>query len=297
LIARENKLYGKTGQVTSGAVENYKKEFSNVKIRNEIVTFVEMTEESSIEEILFKFLMKYQFDEKDLDYSLVNKHISMLQAISDIGNSGTILFDVNKKEVLFFSANFGKLLGYTPSDYAEEGHLFFDQKIHPEDKLKLALNSVSIFKIFDSFSRDEKLNYKSIYEYRMLNVQNKYIRLIDQYQILEFDKKGQIWLMFGVVDFSPNQEENEQVKSQLLNFRTGDFIPLEIPEKAQLELTRRETEILKLVRDGYLSKEISDKLSISVHTVNTHRQRFLEKLGANNSFEAIMFASKFGLLE
>jgi len=51
------------------------------------------------------------------------------------------------------------------------------------------------------------------------------------------------------------------------------------------------------VRNGLLSKEISNKLSISVHTVNTHRQRFLEKLGANNSMEAVVFASKFGLLE
>ncbi|WP_428838896.1 LuxR C-terminal-related transcriptional regulator [Gelidibacter algens] len=42
---------------------------------------------------------------------------------------------------------------------------------------------------------------------------------------------------------------------------------------------------------------MSDKLSISLHTVNTHRQRFLEKLGANNSIEAVIFASKFGLLD
>lgn len=68
-------------------------------------------------------------------------------------------------------------------------------------------------------------------------------------------------------------------------------------EKVGVELTKREIEILRLVKEGYLSKEISGKLSISVHTVNTHRQRFLEKLGANNSFEAVMFASKFGLLD
>jgi DNA-binding NarL/FixJ family response regulator len=51
------------------------------------------------------------------------------------------------------------------------------------------------------------------------------------------------------------------------------------------------------VKEGYLSKEISDRLSISVHTVNTHRQRFLEKMGAANSMEAVMYASKYGLLE
>jgi DNA-binding CsgD family transcriptional regulator len=177
------------------------------------------------------------------------------------------------------------------------GHHFFDQKIHPDDKLTLALNSISILKIFDNLSRDEKLNHKSIYEYRMLNADAKYVRLVEQYQMLELDKKGQIWLIFGIVDISPNQENDEPVKSQILNFRTGNFIPFETPIKPELELTKREIEVLKLVKSGFLSKEISGKLAISVHTVNTHRQRFLEKLGANNSFEAVMFASKFGLLD
>lgn len=256
-----------------------------------------MSNENSIQEILFKFLMKYEYDQQELDYSVLPKHIATLQALSNIGKSGVNIFDVNRKEIAFFSPNFNKILGYSAADYASTGHYFFDQKIHPGDKPAMALNSISIFKIFDQLSRDEKLNHKSIYEYRMLNKEGKYIRLIDQYQILELDRKGQIWLMFGIVDISPNQIDNEKVRCQLLNFRTGNFIPLDTPLKPALELTKREIEILKLVKSGFLSKEISDKLSISVHTVNTHRQRFLEKLGANNSFEAVMFAAKFGLLD
>ncbi len=253
--------------------------------------------DNSIQEIFFRFLMQYTFDENDLDYSLVPKHIAALQTLSEIGNSGVNIFDINKREILFYSANFGKLLGYSPADYAATSYQFFESKIHPEDKLTLSLNGVSTLKMFQVFPVHEKLNYKLINEYRMLNAQNKYVRLIEQYQILELDKKGQIWLMMGIVDVSPNQEENDQVKSQLLNFRTGNFIPFEAVQKAEIELTKRELEILKLVKEGLLSKEISDRLYISVHTVNTHRQKFLEKLGANNSFEALSFASRLGLLD
>ena len=256
-----------------------------------------MMEPSSIYEVFFKFLMQYQFDEKNIDYSVIPKQIISLQTLSDVSNSGVSIFDLNKKQIIFFSSNYGKLLGYHPTEFQELNHQFFDSKIHPEEKLQLALNGISILKIFNAFSSDEKLNHKAIYEYRMLNSDNKYVRLVEQYQILELDKIGQIWLMLSIVDISPNQEENSPVKSQLLNFRTGNFIPFEMPQKAELDLTKRELEILKLVKQGYLSKEISDKLSISVHTVNTHRQRFLEKLGANNSFEAVIFASKYGLLE
>ena len=105
----------------------------------------------------------------------------------------------------------------------------------------------------------------------------------------------------STIDISPNQDSNEGFKSQLLNFRTGKIIPLQdginpVIDEISLVLTKRELQILQLVKDGLLSKEISDKLSISVHTVNTHRQRFLEKLGANNSMEAVVFASKLGLV-
>ncbi len=256
-----------------------------------------MTEQNSIEEIFFKYLTQFKFDEETLDYSVVKKHTVVLQALSDIGNSGTGIFDFCKRQTIFYSSNFGGLLGYDPSDYKEAGQEFFASRIHPDDAQKLSISGVSVLKIFNNLSSDEKLNHKSINEYRMLNAQNRYVRLIEQYQILELDQRGQLWLALNIVDVSPNQDEAEVSKSQLLNFRTGKIIPIEVPKKVQYELTKRETEILRLVKDGLLSKEISNRLAISLHTVNTHRQRFLEKLGANNSFEAIMFASKFGLLD
>jgi DNA-binding CsgD family transcriptional regulator len=250
---------------------------------------------NEILETVFKYINQLRFDGADLDYSVVPKHIRVLKTLSEITQSGTEIFDLNRKEIIFFSPNFGKVLGYTSSDYETLNYHFFDGKIHPGEKRQLALNGLASLKMFHNFSSDEKFNHKVIHEYQMQNAEGNYVRLMQQYQVLELDKKGQIWLMMGIVDVSPDQDENSPVKSKILNFKTGHIIPFDHAEKPQMELTKRELEILQLVK-GYLSKEISDKLSISVHTVNTHRYRFLEKLGANNSFEAVVFASKYGLL-
>jgi len=255
-----------------------------------------MAEKFTNEELFLKFIQQYKFNEADLDYAALEKHKITLQTLSSIGNSGIHVFDLSKQQMVFYSSNFGKLLGYSPSEYEKEGHLFFYDKIHPVDIVKMNTFGVSLQKLFFNFSSEDKMNHKSIMEYRMLNSQNKYVRLIEQYQILELDKTGQVWLMMGIVDLSANQEEYDGIKTQLLNFKTGNIIPIEAPKQIQIELTKREIEVLKLVKNGYLSKEISSKLSISLHTVNTHRQRFLEKLGANNSFEAVTFASNYGLL-
>ena len=255
-----------------------------------------MAENNNIEDIFLRYLTQFNYEEDSLDQSIVSKQSAILQNLSEITNSGTGIFDFSKRQMVFYSSNFGITLGYKLSDYETIGQHFFASKIHPDDLQKLSISGITALKIFTNLFGDEKLNHKVINEYRMLNAQDKYVRMIEQYQILELDATGQMWLMLTIVDVAPNQEDIESCKSQLLNFKTGEFIPLEIPHKVQFELTKRETEILSLVKKGLLSKEISDRLSISVHTVNTHRQRFIKKLGANNSFEAITFASKYGLL-
>ena len=118
--------------------------------------------------------------------------------------------------------------------------------------------------------------------------------VIEQFQVLEFDRSGNIWLSLSILDVSPNQGTEGGVRSQLLNYRTGEVFPLPTPEASSL--SGREREILRLISRGKLSKEIADQLNISVHTVNTHRQHILEKLNADNSMEAVRYASARGLL-
>lgn len=257
-----------------------------------------MTNNNDIEQIYFALLNSTKFDESSLDYSIVEKHIQTSTLISTLGNSGVSIFDLNRKQHLFYSINFVELLGYKLKEIEINGQEFLDNKIHPSDKITLFQNGISVLKLFSNFSADEKKNYKLINEYRILNAQNKFVRVIEQHQTLELDQLGNLWLSISIIDFSPNQEKFEGVRSQLLNFRTGTVVPFQNTNyKPRIELTSREKEILKLVKQGFLSKEISETLSISVHTVNTHRQRFLKKLKANNSMEAMIFATKLGLLE
>jgi DNA-binding NarL/FixJ family response regulator len=60
-------------------------------------------------------------------------------------------------------------------------------------------------------------------------------------------------------------------------------------------LTEREREVLRLMADGLTSKEIAQRLSLSTKTVENHRARILEKLGATNSAAAIGIALQEGL--
>jgi DNA-binding CsgD family transcriptional regulator len=62
-------------------------------------------------------------------------------------------------------------------------------------------------------------------------------------------------------------------------------------------LTSRETEVLRLVSEGLLNREISERLVISENTVANHVRSILAKTGAGNRTQAAMYAAAHGLLE
>lgn len=62
-------------------------------------------------------------------------------------------------------------------------------------------------------------------------------------------------------------------------------------------LTNRELEVLKLICDGLSSKQISEKLFISVNTVETHRKKILMKLNVKNSAGVVKYALENNMVE
>ncbi len=61
-------------------------------------------------------------------------------------------------------------------------------------------------------------------------------------------------------------------------------------------LTKREREVLKATAEGYTNHEIAEQLVISPKTVDTYRQRIMEKLNLHHRSELIRYALKRGYL-
>lgn len=80
----------------------------------------------------------------------------------------------------------------------------------------------------------------------------------------------------------------DHAKERMISFISNE------QEKRKLHLrdplTRREMEILKLICDGYSSKDISEKLFISINTVETHRKKILLKLNVKNTVGVVKYA-------
>ena len=247
----------------------------------------------------FEILENQNIQSENVNYELVGKHIKFLKQLDLIENSSISVFDLFKKEHVFVSANFSQMLGYDLNEIEKQGNNYFNSRTHPDDFLQNLKMGIALLKKSFQIPINERKDYKLVLDYRVKNLKNKYVRIIEQQQVLELDAKGNIWLALSTVDFSPDQDLTTGSKSRMYNFKTGETVnPFAFSGyyKKEVVLSNREQEVLKLIKKGLSSKKIAEKLFISVHTVNTHRQRILEKLNVNNSFEAIQYASGLGLL-
>lgn len=79
---------------------------------------------------------------------------------------------------------------------------------------------------------------------------------------------------------------------------------MEFPEKeakitdARYEtLTRREQQVMRLLAEGFSSKEIAEKLFISPKTVENHRTNIMSKLDLHSTMELVRYAVRLGLID
>jgi DNA-binding NarL/FixJ family response regulator len=78
-------------------------------------------------------------------------------------------------------------------------------------------------------------------------------------------------------------------KSEL---RSGESVTS--PDGTNIDLTRREREVLTLIAKGLNNQEISERLFISPRTVDTHRTNIMQKLDIHDAANLVKFAIEHG---
>ena len=92
-------------------------------------------------------------------------------------------------------------------------------------------------------------------------------------------------------------EAVENIKNGNPHFPILDHFDKTLQEKKKdsINITESEIRIMRLIIEGFSSKEIADQLNLSVHTVNTHRKNIIRKTSLKNTVAMINFFKKNGL--
>lgn len=235
--------------------------------------------------------------EEDCDEALLAHHLPFLERLDAVEGSSMALFDFRTSSYRFLTSSFRFLGGYPRDEAAAGGPDFFFRAMHGPDVAFVLETVVRTFDFLAALPPAERKDWKLSFDFRIRAASGRLVRLLQQVLLLELDARGNPWLALIANDLAPKGPGEEAPARRLESLKTGERrLFRDDPEEERPGLSRRELEILGLVAEGLPSREIADRLFISVATVNNHRRRILEKLDTRSSAEAVRYAAARGLV-
>lgn len=218
---------------------------------------------------------------------------------SRIENSIAVLSDMNANKSYIYKGKAAAALGLDENEGSEEINSIWEEaifnKIHPDDLFEKHLLELQFFNIIKNLPIEERSDYQVKSKIRMQLKTGDYTFVDHRMFYVSSAVNGSLWLALCLYNLSTDESTPSVPYSLILNSTTGLSIKPDQQAANQL-LSSREKEILKLIRKGKMSKEVADLLSISINTVNRHRQNILEKLRVSNSLEACRIAERMNLI-
>ena len=212
-----------------------------------------------------------------------------------IGDSYYFIINHQSLAIEFISKEVEDVLGYHPYEFNIQ---FMNGKLHPDDRSWFLAFGNSIVDFFSKLSIEKIMKYKVRYDIRFRKLNGDYARILYQGMLLEHDEHGRFLRTLSAhTDITYLKHEGTPV----LSFIGMDGEPSyhnvalnNIFAESKEDLTMREKQVLRLLIDGKLSKEISYILNISKQTVDTHRKNMLHKKNLSNTGELIGKAIRYG---
>lgn len=195
-------------------------------------------------------------------------------------------------EFEYVSKNFKTCLGLDSKVLETNGMRYFWSRIHPDDLeswLK-ALNELMEFTMHNIDKKDRN-NANYTWNYRFKNAEDVYVNLVQNTTPLAFDTHGKP--IIGLAHYTvlhPDLQLDISASAKLLNAQ-NEYETIYFNNYSQKLLSdgisHREKDVIRLLVLDFSSKEISQKLNISPHTVDTHRRNILKKLNISSTGELI----------
>jgi hypothetical protein len=204
------------------------------------------------------------------------------------------VFDLGQMRFLYTSNGSLKMVGIAPQEI-NPGH--YTQLIHPEDEERLGQVRSQVYKMEKKIFQAQKGSALISYRLRIRNPANVYNHLFVQDYMFFSPVPHKAVFLIQVIT---NTDWYQMKKNSFHHYAGTDLSLFRFPDEDLLKigpnLSVRELEIIKLIEAGLSSKQIAEKLFLSVLTVNTHRANILEKSGKATLSDLIYELKENGLL-
>lgn len=224
--------------------------------------------------------------ESDIDFEFLKNFHDNAPICSLVYNTLTMTYD-------YFSDNIEQMMGYTSTDFKTGGLKFAMTLVHPDhakiysrELLPIMIKYISMY----AFSNRIK-DLRFTYNFKIRTKDGNYIWAMHNMSIFKVTKVHiPTQFITYITDFSAVKQDESItlcVSEKTQQYNKPVFTKIFHPNNETLRLTKRELDILHKIAGGKTSDQIANELSLSIHTINTHRKNMLVKTGSNNITQLI----------
>ena len=228
---------------------------------------------------------------------------------STTGNPNCLYFaSCTENLFLYVSESFAEIVGYDAPKILNGGLDWWFSLVHPDD-IQQMLSEIFQHCFLRPVSK--RLNKPFLLEFRFKKSDGSWIWLREIKCVVSLTGTGFNEMILGRFEDITEIKKAEENQFRQLMKEQGNTNPLlkaalpvvlsklegnvkhlpvskqTVQPKGTIMPTRREKEILYLIGEGYSTKQIAEKLFISINTVETHRRHLLAKIQVKNSMELI----------
>lgn len=243
-------------------------------------------------------LLEQPFENENEPSTLLHKYKNIAKTYAQIENSIAVLSDMQNNKSYIYYGGIANEIGLERSPTQEINSIWEEDilnRIYHDDLLRKHSTELQFFNFIKDIPSTKRGNYYVASKLHILNKLGEYILIQHRMFYVCSTLGDNLWLALCLYNFMHDKNANEDSYSLIINSETGDVIKPDKQKNSKI-LSKREKEILDLIRKGKLSKEIANTLSISINTVNRHRQNILQKLKVDNSIEACRIVELMGIL-
>lgn len=247
-------------------------------------------------DILNKEFFAQDFSEGQPYAKTLNRYKEIACNYSQMENAIAVLSDWRTNESYIYYGGFLQMLGIDKNVKESKVASIWEEEIfriiHPDDLAEKHLQELCFYHFVKRQPKKKRTDYYLISKLRMKSKAGSYISVLHRIFYVSMPANDTLWLALCL--YSPLAFDIP-AKCMIVNSIDGHATELEEHNNDKI-LSMREKQVLKLINKGLMSKEIAEMLSISIYTVNRHRQEILSKLQVKNSIEACRIAKDLKLI-
>ncbi len=228
------------------------------------------------------------------------KRAQVLDQLSAQNYVAIFLWNAFTNRFVYMSDKMEVFVGFDPALFTAEDGVNFSSTLVRPDQLNAALllyEKGMNYGLKEGLKSHDKKVINLNFSYKTAS--GKYIQALQQCIIVEADENMQPKL---VLNFAQNVShiKKENSAGLVISSPLGiDIIGYDFDQKCLTEIKTfsvQEKKILQLLSEGFDTKKIADILSISHHTVDTHRRNLIKKADCIDTTAVVTFAKMINLI-